>query len=362
MRFEPGFVRSLKEDLSDVDEEYVRRFRRSGGLDEQTLLSLVANQHNVADKCDAEHPESRDVTDYAHLTPSHAILGERAVKNGEIAYIVLAGGAGTRIGKPKAFITLPKLGISLVANKLLQSVLVSHDNEILNVPTFFMTQPGMMTQFAEHLNCMSPTPQCTVFEQFESYRLLPDNRLDFVSPGVPNMYPCGHGDVGAALIESGVLSDNPRIKHVIIVNVDNVLASPDMAILGKHIMSGVDVTCEVVKSAESDKGGRLAWVNGKLQIIEDFRLDERFVKDAQYCNTNTMIVSSSALLCQISWRWHRVRKIIENKIVVQHERLLQQYTEEFDTSYVLVPRDRRYVPIKNEDDLWLADKALNGNR
>jgi len=355
MRFEPGFVKGLREDLTKINEEYTKRFKRHGGLDEQTLINLIANQHNVDHSCNAEQPSSQDVVDYNVLTHSHAILGEKAVKNGEVAYVVLAG-------QPKALMTLPKLGISLVAHKLLQSIIVSHDNEILNVPTFFMTQPEFMKQFAEHLNCMSPPPQCTVFEQFESYRLAPDNSIDFVSSGVPNMHPCGHGDVGPSLIESGILSDNPRIKHVIVVNVDNILASPDMAILGQHILSQSDVTCEIVKSKESDIGGRIAWVDGRLQAVEDFRLNPEFVKESPYYNTNTMIISVSALLCQVVWRWHRVRKIIENKVVVQHERLLQQYTEAFDAQYVLVPRDERYTSIKNESDLLFVDKILNGNK
>jgi UDP-N-acetylglucosamine pyrophosphorylase len=363
MRFEPGFIKTLSEDLVKVNVEYTKRFRRFDGLDDQALINLVANQHNFNHFCEAEHPSQQDVVDYESMTPAHAILGEKAVKNGEIAYVVLAGGSGTRFGKPKAFVTLPKLGISLVANKLMQSIIVDHNNEILNIPIFFMTQPDLVKQFVEHLSYMSPPPQCTIFEQFESYRLLPDNSIDFISPGVPNMHPCGHGDVGPALLESEVLSDNPQIKHVIIVNVDNVLAAPDMAILGQHLSLKSDVTCEVVKSTKQDKGGRLAYVDGKLQIVEDFRLDPKFVKESKYCNTNTMIMSTSALIyAAMNWKWHRVRKEVNNKIVIQYERLLQQYTEVFDTNYVLVPREKRYVPIKNEADLLIADKMLNGNR
>jgi UDP-N-acetylglucosamine pyrophosphorylase len=142
-----------------------------------------------------------------------------------------------------------------------------------------------------------------------------------------------------------------------------VLAAPDMAILGQHLSLKSDVTCEVVKSTKQDKGGRLAYVDGKLQIVEDFRLDPKFVKESKYCNTNTMIMSTSALIyAAMNWKWHRVRKEANNKIVIQYERLLQQYTEVFDTNYVLVPREKRYVPIKNEADLLIADKMLNGNR
>jgi UDP-N-acetylglucosamine pyrophosphorylase len=201
-----------------------------------------------------------------------------------------------------------------------------------------------------------------IFEQFEGYRLTPDNRLQIGTTGLPELYPLGHGDVGPALVENGVLDDNPLVEYAYICNVDNVMASPHPGIIGRHIRTGAPVTCEVVRRRKNDKGGCLAWVNNHLQIAEDFRLPRGFAETSRWHNTNTMIINTSVLRSEIPWRWHRVRKHIDNRIVVQYERFLQQYTEEYRSDFLEVPRDVRYCPIKEPSDLKRAGKLVSSYR
>jgi UDP-N-acetylglucosamine pyrophosphorylase len=360
MRFEPGFVKELREDLAQVKPEIKARLARPGALTEQQLLGLVSctPQEVVSD---AEHATASDVVPYDDLASWQA--GIDAVRAGEVAFIVLAGGAGTRAGGPKPFMRLPKLGITLMANKLVQSAFATHDGEVVQAPVWFMTSPGLLEQFARHLEGLVPQPAAgTVFEQFESYRLSVDNRLVFTEPGVPELHPTGHGDVGPALVESGVLVEHPNVKYCAIVNCDNVLASLDPVLLTHHIESGHDVTCEVVERKKAEHGGVLAWVDGKLQVVERFRLPDGFADEARYHNTNSMIVNVAALRAEIPWCWYRVRKQAGSRLVIQHERLLQQYTVAFKAGYVLVDRARRYLPVKTEEDLQRADEVLNGNR
>lgn len=358
MRYEPGFLADLRNDLASVHPDIKARLNRRGALTEDKLLSLVtATQDDISE---AEHANVGDVTNYDSLYSWQPACD--AIRAGEIAFVVLAGGAGTRAGGPKAFMRLPKLGITLMANKLVQSGFATHEGEIIQAPTWFMTAPEIFEKMALHLGGLSPQPEGCVFEQFESYRLSVDNRLAFTAPGVPELHPTGHGDVGPALVESGVLNDSPNVKHVVIVNCDNVLASMDPMVLTHHLETGTHVTCEVVERQKTDRGGIPIWVDNRLQIVEDFRLPAEFVEGARYHNTNTMIVSVEALRSEVPWRWNRVRKQVGERIVVQHERLVQQYTEAFPTQYVLVERDRRYLPIKSEADLVHADEVLNGNR
>lgn len=360
MRFEPGFVNELRGDLAAVKPEIKARLNRPGALDEDQLLWLVTKQPQQSVN-EPEHATTNDVIKYDDLVEWQP--GIDAVLAGEVAFVVLAGGTGTRAGEPKPFMQLPKLGITLMANKLVQSSFVTHEGEIIQAPIWFMTSPDIMKRFARHLDGLVPRPAAgIVFEQFESYRLTVDNRLVFVEPGAPELHPTGHGDVGPALVESGVLDEHPEVKHCVIVNCDNVLASLDPVLLTRHIKSGAAVTCEVVERREGDSGGVLAWVDGQLQIVEQFRLPDGFANEARYHNTNSMIIEVTALRQQLPWRWHRVRKHINGRIVVQYERMLQQYTENFKTDYVLVDRERRYLPVKTEADLQRADEKLNGNR
>lgn len=363
MRFEPGFVKELQRDLASIRPDIKARTARSGALPDQRLLSLVcATPQEVLS--DVEHVT--EATSYERLTwtGENAARAVDAIRAGEVAFIPMAGGAGTRAGGPKAFMRLPKLGMTLMALKVMQSGFTTHEGEVVQAPVWFMTAPSLFERLALHLGGLMPVPTGAVFEQFESYRLRPDNRVSFTEPGVPELYPTGHGDVGPALVESGVLDDNPNVKHCIIVNLDNVMASVDPHVLGHHLETKAHVTCEVVERQPGDGGGGgvPVWHENRPQIVEAFRLPDGFTEGAKYHNTNTMIVSVEALRTPIDWRWHRVRKQVDNRVVVQYERLVQQYTEAFATSYVCVPRDQRYLPIKSEADLLRADEMLNGNR
>lgn len=366
MRFEPSFVAELRDDMSRVVPDLRKRVERPGGLSEQALLDLVAR------------PPSSDVTDYepasvadtVRPTPDDVLLGEEAIARGEVAFVVLAGGSGTRTGEPKAFLRLPKVGITLATHKLQQASCLAYDGSVLRAPAWFMVSPQDAQRFVFHMSVLCPPPDGCAFTQFESYRLKPNYRIDFTDRGIADLHPTGHGDVGPALVESAVLRDNPKVKHCVIVNVDNVLASIDPATVGLHLRSGRHVTCEVFQ-ARSDEptmgspgglsSGGLVWVDGRLQVVDGFRLPPNALSAVPLRNTNTMIVSRTALEADVAWSWHRVRRVVAGRVVVQHERLLQQYTAENETTFVLVDRDQRYLSIKTVTDVMDADVRLNGN-
>lgn len=350
---EPGFMRSLREELTQVMPDFQARVHRPGALPDAELIKMTTRQDADPAMYHPDHPDDKSVYRSEDITPVDELNGEAMISSGEVAFVMLAGGAGTRMGGPKIFAKIPGVDTSLLAWKVMQGG---------GLPTWIMTSVGNMQPVVHHMQklVLPPGTFYHIFEQFEGYRLTPDNRMSWVSPGVPDLYPLGHGDVGPALVESGVLKDNPKVKYAYICNVDNVLASPHPGLLGFHKRQGADVTCEVVDRLPEDKGGVIAIVNNRLQVAEDWRLPAGFADQAKWHNTNSMIVDIGVLAADIEWRWHRVRKQINNRLVIQHERLLQQYTEEFPTQYVHVPRGVRYQPIKTPEDLEAAGKMLAG--
>ena len=352
---EPGFTRSLREELTQVLSEFQDRVHRAGALPDEELIRMTTRQDADPAMYHPDQPDESAVHKASDVTISDEMTGEEMIRNGEVAFVMLAGGAGTRMGGPKIFAKIPGIDTSLLAWKVMQGA---------GMPTWIMTSVGNMESVAHHMQklVLPPGTFYHVFEQFEGYRLTPDNRIAWIAGGVPDLYPLGHGDVGPALVESGVLDDNPNVKYAYVCNVDNVMASPHSALLGLHKRQGVAVTCEVVDRRQGDKGGVIAVVNNRLQIAEDWRLPPGFSDQARWHNTNTMIVDVSVLRSNIDWRWHRVRKQINNRLVIQHERLLQQYTEEFPTQYVHVPREARYFGVKTPEDLDAAGKLLSGHK
>jgi UTP--glucose-1-phosphate uridylyltransferase len=342
---------NLQHELTQVDPRIQARVRRARGLTETELCSLTTRPDADPAMYHPFQADSGDVIDSSDITALNEAMGDRAILEGEVAFCILAGGVGTRMGTPKAFAKIPGVNTSLLAWKIMQGG---------GMPTWIMTSAGGMSAIAGHMRelVMPPNTDITLFEQFEGYRLTPDNRLARTEAGHPILYPLGHGDVGPALVESGVLDDHPKVKWVVVANVDNVMGSPHAGLIGRHIVGTHHVTCELVQRERSDRGGVLAWVNERLQIAEDFRLPNGFAEAALYHNTNTMIFNVEALRWPIPWRWHRVAKRVGAQQVIQYERLLQQYTEECDTAYVRTPRPARYMAVKTPDDLVKAGELL----
>lgn len=351
MKPEPGFARSLREELTQVLPEFQARVHRAGGLTDEELVRMTTRQDADPAMYLPDHPDPKSVYSIDEISNGDELVGDEMVRRGEVAFVILAGGTGTRVGGPKVFAKIPGVETSLLAWKLMQGG---------DMPIWIMTSPDMQSSVARHMHtlALSPKTRGSIFTQFEGYRLTPDNRLALFAPGAPDLYPLGHGDVGPALVENGVLDEYPDVKYAFICNVDNVLAAPHSGLLGFHKRQGVNVTVEVVERLPSDKGGVLAYVNNRLQVAEDWRLPAGFADEAKFHNTNTMIIDVDVLKSNIEWRWHRTRKQMGNKLVVQHERLLQQYTEEFPTQYVCVPRQARYQPIKTPEDFEAAGKLL----
>lgn len=356
MRFEPSSASDIRLDIESIKPEIRQKLQRKGSLTEKHFISLISSP--PSDTLDPEHPNKNDFIERDTLEEWR--VGAEAVKNGEVAYVVLAGGHGIREGEPGAFMRLPKLGMTLMANKLFTSSAVTPDGKRVQPELWYMTSTDMLERMANHLCGLSFSG--VVFDQYEAYRLNAIDRIEFKEPGVPYTSPTGTGDVGPALVESGLFGEFPKVKHCVITNCDNVLASLDLEILSRHIVNGNQVTCEAVERRQNERGGVVVWADNRLQIVESFRLPIDGFEDAEYLNTNSMIINVDALKADVQWRWHRVRRRIENKIVVQYERFIQQYTEQFKAEFILVDRDKRYLPVKAEADLAGADEVLNVNK
>jgi len=343
MRRYPGFLNELQQQIEGLHPEILERISRYGGLDVQDLISLILEPKDHSVDC----PETVDPGEiFQHVElESYEALGRELIDKNSVALCILAGGAGTRIGGSKCMLNLFE-GETLLSHKIRKN---SHVKNIWIIVTESLS--NIVQDHLENIRLMRDGIELVL--QYESVRLTPDNQL-YTNKDGPSLYPCGHGDVIPALDSSGLLKKFTASggRHVVIVNVDNVSADIDAAILGLHHANNVPVTCEVVRKSENDKGGVLCKHSGVNQIVEEFRMTpESDVTQFQLMNTNTMIVKSDLDFSMIDWHWHRVKKNLDGSLVIQHERLLQQLTEHFKTQYVEVQRDRRFTPIKSASDL-----------
>jgi len=344
----PGFLKSLQLQLEKVSFETIQSIDRDNGLRLQSLLRMLTNPQDYSvDDPVVVHQD--DVAKYEDIEKDIFDLGLKAIEDGQVAYCILSGGNFDSLKK------LPDLNISLLAMKIMQSVPSRH--------VWIMTDPANDEEIKSHLSSLAFKGEIKTFKQYQTIGLTPDNLLCLRNQQ-PYLSSCGHGDVVPALKESGLLHDFIKQggKYICVVNASNVLASLDPLLIGWHIKNAKPITCEVVEKIPTDSGGILCSVDGVNQIVEEFRIFGKYDPiQFNWLNTNSMIVDANLDFNTIKWSWHRVKKNVHGNLVVHYERLLQDLTYTFQTSFVEIPRHTRFLPIKNSEDLKKAAKLLNGN-
>jgi hypothetical protein len=115
------------------------------------------------------------------------------------------------------------------------------------------------------------------------------------------LHPVGHWYEVPNLLRNGVLArllaERPRLRTLLLHNVDTVGADVDPAVLGHHLASGAGLTFEVVRRRIEDRGGGLARVNGRLRLVEGLampREEDEF--RLSFYNSNTCWIDLDRLL------------------------------------------------------------------
>jgi len=291
---------------------------------------------------------------------AHAV-GVDALRSGEVAQVVLAGGMATRFGGVvKA--ALPAVdGRTFLEIKLSQTHALESrlDAEIpVALMTSFATDDVVRAHVAQH-GLGDPL----VFHQFVSLRLDTDGELFRDDSGRASLYAPGHGDLFQALRRSGVLAAlrERGVGVVTVSNVDNLGARVEPAVIGMHMLSGRPVTCEVARK-EGDMGGAPVRVDGRLQLLEGPRFPKGFDQElVPVFNTNTALLDLDALDRAYDLTWLYVEKDAGDRTAVQVERVYHEISAFLPTTYLEVPRRGvrgRFFPIKTPADLERAQSDL----
>jgi len=89
----------------------------------------------------------------------------------------------------------------------------------------------------------------------------------------------GHWYEVPNLLRNGVLrallEERPRLKYIMLHNIDTLGANLDPGMLGLHIDRGSALTFEVITRRVDDRGGGLARANGRVRLIEGLAIAAR---------------------------------------------------------------------------------------
>jgi hypothetical protein len=438
---------SLREMLEEygfdrAQHEKIRADLRSG------RIGLAQNRLPVNSR--VEDVTAEEVTDARQTLPDAVRkLGEDALAAGAVAVVTLAGGIGTRwtkgAGVVKALNPFARLGgrhRTFVEIHLAKSRRVSrlYGQAVPHViTTSYLTHRGVEQWLRRERNYGYAGPLLLSPGRFVGLRLVPMARdLRFAWEEMPQqvldeqrqkvrasgraaliqwalamgegsdytdnlpeqcLHPVGHWYEIPNLLRNGVLKrlleERPKLRYLMLHNIDTLGAWLDPALLGLHIGSGAAMTAEVTGRELEDRGGGLARIDGKVRLIEGLALpDERIEFDLSFYNSNTMWISIPALLDvfglakddladdaktagavrrvaarmpayvtlkDVKKRWGKGQEDIFP--VTQFEKLWGDMTAlaEWDCRYAVVPR-RRGQQLKEVAQLdgWLRDGSAAG--
>jgi UTP--glucose-1-phosphate uridylyltransferase len=287
--------------------------------------------------------------------------GLDALRRGEVAQVVLAGGMATRFGGVVKAVLAAVDGMSFLEAKLIQTAALEREVG-LGVPVALMTSFATDAAIREHV-VERDLGEPLVFNQFVSLRLQASGELYRDSEGRPSLYAPGHGDLFSALRRSGTLDAlrDRGVRYVTVSNVDNLGARVDPVVIGAHITGGQPLTCEVARK-EGDMGGAPVRVDGRLQMVEGPRFPDSFEQElVPVFNTNTTLFDLDTLDSEYDLSWLYVLKEVDGRPTVQLERLYHEVSALVETQYLEVPRrgpHGRFLPIKTPDDLERAEDDL----
>lgn len=206
-------------------------------------------------------------------------LGERSLREGGVAVILVAGGQGSRLGfeHPKGMYPIGPVSDHSLFQIHAEKVLALRRRYGRPIPFLIMTSPINHDEtqefFQQNRYFGLPSEEVFFFEQGTMPALdRSTGKLLLESPDRLFTSPNGHGGVLLALEHAGLLDrlKAQGVQQLFYFQVDNPLVKvADPAFLGYHLQARAEVSSKIVpKKGPDDKLGNLVLIDGRCSMIE----------------------------------------------------------------------------------------------
>lgn len=287
------------------------------GIEVERLASLLESAQNVPT------PDSTTIQPFqgavASLSSSDPVVvkewrttGMKAIQEGRVAALVLAGGQGTRLGfaGPKGMfdIGLPshRTLFQLMTERIRKlSLLATNNTSTKNIPFYIMTSPlnhkDTVAYFEQNNYFGLGSDTISFFQQGMLPCLTTEGKIILECAGTVAMAPDGNGGIYPSMQSSGVLDTMTArgIEYLHVFSIDNALVKPvDPIFIGYCISVNADCGNKVVwKAHPHEKVGVVAsrGTSGQPCIVE---YSEITTEMAEQCNKDTgRLVYGAANIC-----------------------------------------------------------------
>jgi UDP-N-acetylglucosamine/UDP-N-acetylgalactosamine diphosphorylase len=289
------------------DEERRDLIEQLRAIDLDGLNKLYAERERTYRPPDSSHIKPIPVV--PSEAPDNAAMraaAEEALRRGEVAALIVAGGQGSRLGFEH-----PK-GMYPVGPVSRKSLFQIHAEKVLALgrcygkqpPLLVMTSPATDAEtrefFAEKNYFGLPREEVFLFCQGTMPALdLATGRLLLESPGRLFLSPDGHGGTLTALARSGLLERLQKrgIRHLFYFQVDNPLVKvADPIFLGRHLSTRSEASSKIVpKQGPKDRLGNLVLVEGRCTMIEYSDLPDSLAHERDETGRLRLWVGSPAI-------------------------------------------------------------------
>lgn len=211
-------------------------------------------------------------------------LGLKAIREGKVGAVLLAGGQGTRLGldRPKGTLNIGVAKELYLFEQLLRNLMDVTDEAGVYVPLYIMTSninnADTIAFFEEHDYFGYPKDYVKFFVQEMVPACDYEGRIYMESQTEVAMSPNGNGGWFSSMVNAGLLSDIKErgIEWINVFAVDNCLQRiADPMFVGATIAYGCESGAKVVrKAAPDERVGVLCTEDGKPSIAEYYEMTE----------------------------------------------------------------------------------------
>lgn len=385
------------EKINATNQKYLNQFKEKGFPEkmEKQLENMDWSYLDLIGKKPSEKGEFSpiEVMELSEIEDKRSQLkenGMKAIKEGKVAAILLAGGQGTRLGfnKAKGMFNIGETKELYIFEQLISNLMdVTKEVKAL-IPLYIMTSEKNNADTQEFFKAHNYFGYDKEYVKFFVQDMAPavdyDGNILIESEDSLAMSPNGNGGWFSSLVKAGLDEDLKKrgVEWLNVFGVDNVLQRiADPVFIGATLESGCQCASKVVRKANpEEKVGALCLENGKPSIVEYIDLTKEM---AEARNEKGTLLYGFGVTLNYLFKVDKLREIVSDKLEAHVVNKKVPYLKEngelvkptepnaykfelliTDMIYMMdnclgfeVVRDKEFAPVKNAKGVDSVDTA-----